>query len=271
MKRFYFSLTLFDGAEGASGGEGTATTVNTEANSSETPNTEAQTEMTYRDFKDKFREDFQKDFDNAFNKRHKEYKQVQETLNNLNPLLNVLSQKYGTSDYNGLLKAINEDDGFFEEAAEREGLTVEQYKKMQKLERENAEAMRIKEQLEAKAYQDNLIQGWIKQGDELKGLYPDFNLDKEFENESFKQLLTRGVDVKTAYEVAHLEDIKTAEAEKGKQAVVSSVQKNQGRPSENGLGGSPGVTTKINVADLTKKERADIMRRVSLGEKITFN
>lgn len=275
MKKLYFSLTLFDGAEGASGAEGVggevaAGTENLQGTENAEPQTEAPKEMSYKDFKEKFKDDFQKDFDNAFNKRHKEFMTTKETLNNLNPLLSVLCQKYGTSDYNTLLQAINEDDGFFEEAAEREGLTVEQYKKMQRLERENAEAMRIKAEIEAKAYQDNLIQNWVKEADKLKATYPDFDLNNEFENENFKQLLVKGVDVKTAYEVAHIADIKNAEAEKAKQEVVTSVQRNQGRPSENGLAGGKAVKTKIDVNKLTKQDRADILRRVAKGEKITF-
>lgn len=42
---------------------------------------------------------------------------------------------------------------------------------------------------------------------EAVSIYPDFNFEKELENEEFKRLLGIGVTVKNAYEVVHIDEI----------------------------------------------------------------
>lgn len=42
---------------------------------------------------------------------------------------------------------------------------------------------------------------------ETVNIYPDFNFEKELENEEFKRLLSTGVTVKNAYEVIHIDEI----------------------------------------------------------------
>ena len=42
---------------------------------------------------------------------------------------------------------------------------------------------------------------------ETVNIYPDFNLEKELENEEFKRFLNIGVPIKNAYEVIHIDEI----------------------------------------------------------------
>ena len=42
---------------------------------------------------------------------------------------------------------------------------------------------------------------------ETVNIYPDFNFEKELENEEFKRLLGIGVTVKNAYEVIHIDEV----------------------------------------------------------------
>lgn len=42
---------------------------------------------------------------------------------------------------------------------------------------------------------------------EAVSIYPDFNFEKELENEEFKRLLSVGVTVKNAYEVIHIDEV----------------------------------------------------------------
>ena len=44
---------------------------------------------------------------------------------------------------------------------------------------------------------------------EAVSIYPDFNFEKELENEEFKRLLGIGVTVKNAYEVIHIDEVIT--------------------------------------------------------------
>ena len=42
---------------------------------------------------------------------------------------------------------------------------------------------------------------------EAVSIYPDFNFEKELENEEFKRLLSVGITVKNAYEVIHIDEV----------------------------------------------------------------
>ena len=46
-----------------------------------------------------------------------------------------------------------------------------------------------------------------KQIAEAVSIYPDFNFEKELENEEFKRLLSVGITVKNAYEVIHIDEV----------------------------------------------------------------
>ena len=94
-------------------------------------------ELIDGEYKDLYTEKFQQ----AFNRRFKEVKGMEDSLNAQKPILDLLAQRYGVTDGDAakILSALEEDTGYWEEAAEQEGLTVEQYKAMQKLKRENEE------------------------------------------------------------------------------------------------------------------------------------
>ncbi|NLT98930.1 MAG: hypothetical protein GXW96_12380 [Christensenellaceae bacterium] len=94
-------------------------------------------------------------------------------------------------------------DAFIEEEAERRGLTVEQLKEIMKLEAE-AKIQREKEAAETKQRRE-------KEAAATQEVYSDFDLDRESNNpvtgQRFKSLLDSGVDVKTAYEVVHIDSL----------------------------------------------------------------
>lgn len=100
-----------------------------------------------------------------------------------------------------------------------------------------------------------------KEAKELKKVYPDFDENKELENEVFVKLMLAGLDMKTAYEAVHLGDIKKA-AEKP--------EKKTARPEENGSAGGGSALFKSGVYALSKKDRADLAKRAQKGEIIRF-
>ena len=55
---------------------------------------------------------------------------MEKNMERMSPIMESLASRYGVkdaTDYDGIMKAMEEDDGFFEDAAAAEGLTVEQY------------------------------------------------------------------------------------------------------------------------------------------------
>ena len=194
----------------------------------------------------------------------------------VSPILELLAKKHGVdaTDIDALRKAIEADDSYFEEEALERGLTVQQLKEIRKMERENAD---LRKQMQAQQTQENankLYAGWMNQAEEAKKVYPSFNLKAEMQNPKFVDLLRSNVDVRTAYEVVHKDDIIhgamqfTADTVKAK--VAKDIAAQGARPAENGMSsGSPAVV-KSDVSQLSRADRDEIRRRVARGEKIRF-
>ena len=209
-------------------------------------------------------------------KRLKSSKETVDKYNELTPTLEMLAKKYGVdaSDIQALNKAIQEDDSYYEEEALEKGISVQQLKEIRRMERENAN---LKAQMEAAQRQENgkkLYAAWMQQADEAKKVYPSFDLRAEMNNPKFLDLLKSNIDVRTAYEVLHKDDIIRGAMQFTAQAVESKLAKkvasNGSRPSENGMSSQSAAVVKSDVSQLSKADRREIIRRVANGEKIRF-
>ena len=154
----------------------------------------------------------------------------------------MLYRKYGVSDIKSLTDALNKDNAWVEQAAENEGLTVEQYEQKQRLERENAQFKRMLENQQREQAVQAQLQRWEQEAAQLRTLYPNFDLNTESQNPVFVDLLGKGVTMQAAYEVTHLNDIKMGVAQATQQTVANSVRANGLRPTENGVTARTGVT-----------------------------
>lgn len=209
-------------------------------------------------------------------RRLKNSKETVDKYNALAPTLELLARKYGVdaTDAEALNKAIEEDDTYYEDEALEKGVTVEQLKSIKKMERENAELKRQMREQQSRENADRLYAAWMSQAENLRQVYPSFNLQAELQNPQFVNLLRSNVDVRTAYEVLHKDEIIPAAmqftAKQVQQKTVNSIMANGGRPSENGMGSSAAAVTKSDVTQLTKEDRQEIIRRVARGERISF-
>ena len=209
-------------------------------------------------------------------KRLKGQKETVDKFNALSPTLELLGKKYGVdaTDIEALNKAISEDDSYYEQEALEKGMTVTQLKEVKKMEKENAE---LKAQMEEAQRQENgkkLYAAWMQQAEEAKKVYPSFDLKAEMENPKFLDLLRSNIDVRTAYEVLHKDDIIRGAMQFTAQTVESKISKSiasgGARPTENGMSSQSAAVVKSDVSQLSKADRAEIIRRVQRGEKIRF-
>lgn len=209
-------------------------------------------------------------------KRLKGTKETVDKFNALTPTLELLAKKYGVDagDIDALGKAIEEDDSYYEQEALDKGMTVQQLKEIKKMERENAD---LKAQMEEAQRQENgkkLYAQWMQQAEDAKKVYPNFDIRAEMNNPKFVDLLRSNIDVRTAYEVLHKDEIIPAAMQFTAQAVESKLAKkiasNGARPSENGMSSQSAAVVKSDVSQLSKADRAEIIRRVQRGEKIRF-
>lgn len=213
---------------------------------------------------------------NTIQQRLKGQKETVDKYNALAPTLEVLAKKYGVdaSDVKALNKAIEEDDSYFEEEALEKGISVEQLKEIRKIERENAS---LRQQMEEQNRRDNANRFYaqmMEQAESVKTVYPSFDLRAEMQNPRFVDLLRNNVDVRTAYEVLHKDEIIPAAmqftAKTVEQKLTNKIIANGARPAENGNAAQGATVVKSDVSQLSKADRQEIIRRVQRGEKIRF-
>ena len=94
------------------------------------------------------------------------------------------------------------------------------------------------------------------------------------QNPKFLELLKNNIDVRTAYEVLHKDEIIPAAmqftARTVEQKITNKIIANGARPPENGMNSRSASLVKSDVSQLSKEDRAEIIRRVQRGEKIRF-
>lgn len=226
--------------------------------------------------KGEFKDLYDARMQDTIQKRLKGQKETVDKYNALTPTLEMLAKKYGVeaSNIEALNKAIEEDDSYYEEEALEKNMSVQQLKEIKKMERENAD---LKRQMQEQERQDNanrLYAKWMQESEAVKSVYPSFDLRTELQNPRFTDLLRSNVDVRTAYEVLHKDEIIPAAmqftAKTVEQKLTNKIIANGARPTENGNSSQSAAVVKSDVSQLTKADRAEINRRVARGEKITF-
>lgn len=277
-------VTGADAASQAKGDKNSLADVKYGIQTESAPAAEVQEEAAPADRSAEFEELIRGEFKDQYNKKvqdtiQKRLKGTQETVdkfNSMTPMLEMLSRKYGVdaTDIAALSKAIEEDDAYYEDEAMEKGITVQQLKEIRKMEKENAE---LKRQMQEKANKENaskLYSAWMEQAEKAKTVYPSFDLNAEMQNPRFVDLLRSNVDVRTAYEVIHKDEIIPAAmqftAQQTKSKLAKSIASGTARPAENGISSQSAARVKSDVSQLSKADRDEIYRRAQRGEKITF-
>lgn len=263
------TTTTSPAAEGISEGNGIVTT----SDSKEAKMAKFK-EMIEGEFKDEYTSMFQ----DSFNRRFKDVKGLENSLSAQKPILDMLMQRYKIADGDmaKLQSAIEEDTQYWEEAAEEAGLTVEQYKAMKKLERENEELRKMRQRQEGQQKAQEQLEKWYKEGESIKKVYPSFDFNSEAKNPHFLGLLSKGLPVQQAYELVHMDEIKDATAKAAAQAtgaqMEARIKSKASRPSENGMSSqSAAIVKKDTVSSLNKQDRANVAKEVLRGGRITFS
>lgn len=213
---------------------------------------------------------------NAIRGRLKATEDTVNRFNALTPTLELLAEKYGVdaNDVEALNKAIEEDESFFQDEALEKGMTVQQLKEFRKMQRENADLKRQMSDQQTKERAEMLYASWVDQGEKTKTVYPSFDLKAEMENPRFVDLLRNNIDVRTAYEVLHKDEIIPAAmqftAKTVEQKLTNKIIAGGQRPTENGMNSQGAAVVKSDVSQLSKADRQEIIRRVQRGEKIRF-
>ena len=287
---FLMTLDLQLFAEGGSGDGGTGsegTTGATEAAAvSQTSITDADgTTATNIDRKAEFEKLIKGEYKDLYDERMQDtiknrlkgQKEIVDKYNALSPMFETLSKKYGVdaSDPEAIMKAIEEDDSYYEEEALEKGISVEHLKEIRKMERENAELKKLRDEQNAKEAAEKRVAEWMEESKQVQAIYPQFDLRSEMQNPKFVDLLrVPGVDVRTAYELTHKDEIIAGAmqftAKTVEKKIADKIAANGARPTENGLSSQSASLTKSDVSQLSKADILDLQRRIARGEKISF-
>lgn len=290
-----FNIGLFDGADGAaaagaeSGGE-VVYGKQPENQDVKEPVAEVH-EPTPEELRAKYdefmsdennRKFYQEDTQKVINRRFRETKADKELIDRQNEVLSRLYDRYKVDDLDRLEAAIDNDTAIWEKAADEAGMTVEQYKSWNNLQRERDRAEREKQaaegyirNLELQRQREEQYSVWLEEANQLKQEYPEFDLRQELQNRDFAGLIGQknpqySISMKQAYELIHPEAVEKRIAERTTQQVTDNIKARGMRPSEGAVGGQGGITVKSDVTKLTKKDRAEIAKRAARGERITF-
>lgn len=278
-----FDLQLFD-AQGAADGDAAENTQEVSQPASD-PAAEQQTETReakylellkeYKDLDDKRMQD-------TLKKQLKGTKQMQHQLETLQGAVLPLYQMHGIApgDVEALSQAIQNDDSYWERGAADAGMTVEQFKQMQMAIAENDRLRRTVQQQEQEEAANRQIAAWHQEAEQVKTLYPEFDLMQEIQNPLFASLISSKneatrLSLQAAYEACHVQEMRQMAARQAAKTAetntVQAIRAGGHRPKEAGSGTESAVTPgKIDIAKLTRAQRRELERRAERGERITF-
>lgn len=215
-----------------------------------------------------FKEQFEGKVRSIVDRRFKSQRSALKEYEASKPVIDMLMQRYGISDVAALKEALEGDRDYWEAGAEKAGMGVEQFKEIMRLRAENERYRQDAEMTEHQRRIRELTEEWERQGNELKAVYPKFDLNAELANKDFQGLLKSGIPMQKAYELMHMDEIQAAIKEQTEKTVMDHIRANGKRPSENGIKNSNGFVLGKNVSEMTREDRAEIKRRVQRGEKI---
>ena len=188
-------------------------------------------------------------------------KDAEDAMAALSPALKSLAQQNGLDpeniDYVSLAKHMT---GEYDDKALELGLPRETVVKMDQQQRIN---------------EDNLnrqhIMGLIQQGEQMKDVFPNFDLRKEMENPQFRRLTSRGVNisVEDAYHLVHRKELELAQAQivdqKAAERVQNTIRAGAARPDESGASAQASSVTQVDWKHATPKQIQEQAKRIRLA------
>ena len=230
----------------------------------------------------KYKKEFDAKVQDAINRRFRNQQDLQGRIDQMNPLLTMLAQRYevppgenGELDYTALQQKILDDDSMYEDEAFKRGMDVKDFKHMRQLEIENDRLSRMAEATAREEQNRREFNQLVEQGEALRQIYPDFDLGVELQNPDVARLLHAGVPLQAVYEVVHKDEILAGgmqyAVQRTKEQVSRSIQSGMSRPAENGTSSqAAGDAGTVDPRKFTRQDFAEIRERVKRGERVTF-
>lgn len=228
---------------------------------------EEPTEQEWAEAKKRFAKFYGNDVQSAVKDRFKNQEDANEKLKRMEPTMKALMKMTHAESIEELQDLIANDDRLYQEEADAAGMPVEQYKNMMRLQEEHDQLVAEKQQAEERQALQQHVAGIRQQAEELKQLFPGFDLDAEMLNPEFiKMTSPGGVSVKQAFFALHGEELlpqlMAYGVQIGKNQISRAIQANQSRPIEGAsLRGPAGASVRIDNESMTDERYEEIKRR----------
>lgn len=221
----------------------------------------------------KFHDQYGQAISQAIQQRFKNQGDLQSTVDKTNSALAPMYQRYGikSGDIEGLQQAIASDEDLFSAEAERQGLSVEQYRQNLQLQAEAERGRQLQQQFLDEQNRNRMYAEWDRQAGELRESFPKFDLGQEIQqNQKFADLIDNGVSVQDAFFASRAKDILSGINQESTQAaradVVNTIQQRAARPPENGIRHNAAVVRKVDPKTFTNEDMDKILADVASGK-----
>lgn len=288
MMKWNLRLDLFDGGEsaaapaaGSASVTGAATGNEVGAEGTENPADTTQTETGRPSFKDLIKGDYKQEADeyiqNIVRSRVRDSKKDKDTIALQAEILGTVAAKYGLdgSDLDALREKVSEDDAYIEQAAMEEGLTTDQYRRIRDAEQKAAAYEAHMAEAERERATQQKVAEWQAEAEQVKQVFPDFDLATEMQNPTFQKQLRLGIDMQSAYVSLHQAEILQGAmrytAQEVRKATANDIAARGARPRENASSARASATVRTDVSKLTKADREALSRRALSGEIINLS
>ena len=274
MLKYFLNLQRFadgsgDASQAAAGESGESTQQAAAANE------------TRASFEDLIKGDYKEDYDKAVQKvvrqRLAGAKENEARLAKMGPIMQALASKYGVTDANdidSIARYVEEDESLYEDAAYKAGMSVDQYKKFSRIEAENQRLTAERQLNEQRRAAQEQYDKWLEEAEQVKGEFPNFDLNTALQNERFQRLLRAGVDLRSAYVATDTDNVLSGAMSYTAQQVArktsATIAQRGNRPVEGGMSGQAASKAKTDVSKLSNADIADLVRRATQGERVVF-
>lgn len=226
----------------------------------------------------RYKAQFDADVQSIVRDRLKGRQDAEKQMATLAPALEALAKKHGKDpgDLAGIVAAITDDNSLYEEEAMATGLPVEVVKTMDKLRKDNEALRQNESDRQNELFFQQHIRSLAQQAEQLKQTVPNFDLRAELQNPRFAAMTSPngGVSVEDAYYAIHHKEIQqgamTYAVQQAQKQAVQSIQAGRNRPTENGMHSQPTADVRDDPRKWSKADRAEVRRRVAMGEKINL-
>ena len=242
---------------------------------------EAQPEKTIQERweelkKGEYKELYGKDVQSAIQDRFKNQADLQKQLDQRNAVLELAMKDRHVNSVEDLLKSYQDDDTLYEDEAAEAGMSVESFKTMKALEQENARL----HQMEQASIQEQMLQNHYskmsQQAEELRKVFPDFDLRAELKNPEFFRLTSPevGISVEDAFYTLHGKELAAASMkagmERAQQQLGQTIRAQGMRPIEGAAHGQgqPAAQAPMDFSHMTRKEREAFRSQVKSGKVV---